>query len=244
MPNPRTLLVTGASSGIGRAVSKRLLETGHCVVGVARNADRFPKHDRFSGYSIDLADLDALPAAVKELLDAHPELDAAVLCAGQGVFGGLEQQSYSAIRQLIDLNFTSQAILARALLPVFKTRTRNADRCCDLIFMGSEAALAGKRNGAIYCATKFALRGLAQALREECARSDLRVGIVHPGMVKTAFFDGLDFGPGEDPTNWVEPDDVAEAVLLMLSARQGTVLDEVQLSPLKNVVRKRNGRDN
>ena len=63
-------------------------------------------------------------------------------------------------------------------------------------------------------------------------------------MVKTPFFDALDFGPGDDPANWIEPGDVAAAVALILTARPGTVFDDVRISPLKKVVRKRSGSDN
>ena len=65
--------------------------------------------------------------------------------------------------------------------------------------MGSEAALAGTAQGSLYCAAKFALRGLAQALRAECARAGIRVTLVNPGMVQSPFFDELDFRPGPEP---------------------------------------------
>ena len=228
MPDSRTILITGASSGIGKAIAEHLLGAGHRVVGVARDASRFPKHAEFIGHTIDLADLDGVDGG-----------DGVVQGAGRGLFGGLEQASYPSIRGLVELNFTSQAYVARAILPVLKRLGRG-----DLVFLGSEAALEGKRMGAVYCATKFAVRGLAQALREECSRSDVRVSVVHPGMVKTPFFDALDFGPGDDPANWIEPGDVAAAVALILTARPGTVFDDVRISPLKKVVRKRSGSDN
>ena len=103
--------------------------------------------------------------------------------------------------------------------------------------MGSEAALAGGKRGAVYSAAKFGLRGLAQALRQECAASGLRVSIINPGMVQTEFFNGLDFRPGEAPDNYILPDDVALAVQMILEARQGTVFDEINLSPQKKVIR-------
>ena len=102
--------------------------------------------------------------------------------------------------------------------------------------MGSEAALRGTRRGSVYCASKFALRGFAQALREECAASGIRVTTINPGMVLTPFFDDLDFGPGQEPANYVLPEDVADLVITILSTRSGTVFDEVNLSPLKRVI--------
>ena len=71
----------------------------------------------------------------------------------------------------------------------------------------------------------------------ESAASGVRVSVVNPGMVQSGFFDGQDFRPGEAPENHIRPGDVAEAVLLTLSAPPGTVVDEINLSPLKRVVR-------
>ena len=106
----------------------------------------------------------------------------------------------------------------------------------DLIFIGSEAALAGGRKGAIYAASKFALRGLAQSLRQECATSGVRVALINPGMVQTPFYQGTHFTHGAAPENYIRPEDVAEAVLLILTARPETVFDEINLSPLKKVI--------
>ncbi|MDH3872260.1 MAG: SDR family oxidoreductase [Gammaproteobacteria bacterium] len=232
MQTGKTFLITGASSGIGRACTILLLERGYAVVGVARDFDKFPCDDpQFTALAVDLSDLDALPAQLDNLLAAHPVIDGAICCAGRGRFGSLEEFSYAQIRDLLELNLTSQVYLARALLPAMKQRGAG-----DIIFIGSEAALSGGKRGAVYSAAKFGLRGLAQSLRQECAASGVRVSIINPGMVSTAFFDRLDFRPGDDPGNYVLPEDVAQAALLVLEARGGTVFDEINLSPGKKVV--------
>ena len=132
--------------------------------------------------------------------------------------------------QAIDLNLTQHIFLARAFLPSLKRQGRG-----DLIFMGSEAGLDGGPKGAVYSAAKAGLRGLARSLRRECAGSGVRVCIINPGMVRTAFFDGLGFGPGEDPSNHLRPRDLAETVAMVLGAPPGTVFDEINLSPLKQI---------
>ena len=192
----KTILVSGASSGIGRAVTTLLLEQGYRVTGLARDFSKFPCHDKhFTAVPMDLSDLDKLPAQLDALLGKEPAIDGVVCCAGSGRFGSLEEFSYSQIRSLLDLNLTSQIYLVRALLPGMKQRNSG-----NIIFMGSEAALAGGKRGAIYSAAKFGLRGLAQALRQECAASGLRISIINPGMVKTGFFDELDFSSWCTPT--------------------------------------------
>ncbi|MBL1262782.1 SDR family oxidoreductase [Methylomicrobium sp. RS1] len=229
----RFILVTGASSGIGRAVGRRLLAEGHQVIGVSRDIRKF-SHGRegFHALELDLADLAALPTQIADIAQRFPELDAVVFSAGIGRFGALEQFSYAQIETLMAVNFTGQAFLARALLPQLKRKARS-----DLIFIGSEAALKGSRQGAVYCAGKFAVRGFAQALREECGKSGLRVALINPGMVKTEFFDSLAFEPGDHASNYILPEDVAETVSYVLDSRADIVIDEISLSPLNKVVK-------
>jgi NADP-dependent 3-hydroxy acid dehydrogenase YdfG len=232
-PSGKTILVSGASSGIGRAITTLLLEQGYRVTGVARDFSKFPCHDKhFTAVSLDLSDLDSLPDRLDGIIREDPAIDGIVCCAGSGRFGSLEEFSCAQIRNLLDLNLTSQVCLVRTLLPGMKQRGSG-----NIIFMGSEAALAGGKRGAIYSAAKFGLRGLAQALRQECAASGLRISIINPGMVKTGFFDELDFRPGEAADNYILPEDIAKAVLLILEAREGTVFDEINLSPQKKVIR-------
>ena len=227
----RTLLVTGCSRGIGLAITRRLLAEGHRVVGISRLTPGI-ESARFTHMELDLSDLDKLPDALRDVSKQHPDINAVILNAGIGRFGSLEQFSAHQIRQLIDLNLTSHVLLAREFLPKLKKQGSG-----DLVFIGSESALRGGRYGSIYAATKFGLRGLVQALQEECSASGMRVGIVNPGMVNTSFFDELDFRPGDEADQHLLPDDVVAAVLLMLEARPGAVIQEINLQPQKNVIR-------
>ena len=229
----RTVLVTGASSGIGRAIAKNLLQQGHLVVGMSRDSTRFTHtQEGFTSVQMDLSRLDELPQQLRELQHRFPELDAVIFCAGRGQFGALEQFSYAQIEALISLNLTSQIFLTRALMPALKRKARG-----DLIFIGSEAALKGSRKGAIYCASKFAIRGFTQALREECSNSNVRVCLINPGMVKTAFFEHLTFEPGDHESNFILPENVAAAVSYVLGTRAQIVIDEINLSPLNKVIK-------
>ncbi|MEL0084130.1 MAG: SDR family NAD(P)-dependent oxidoreductase [Gammaproteobacteria bacterium] len=230
----RKVLVTGCSSGIGLAITEQLLASGHQVVGVARQPTRSGvDHPAFLPVAIDLAELSSLPSRLSELANDHPDIDAVVANAGRGQFGGLEEFSYAQIDELLDLNLRSQIYLVRALLPGLRQHPRS-----DLLFMGSEAALAGGRRGAVYSASKAALRGFSQALREECSRSGVRVSLINPGMVRTPFFDQLDFAPGDEPSHAVSAKSVAETVQMVLQASAETVFDEINLSPLKKVIQK------
>jgi len=229
----RQVLITGASRGIGRALSRKLLDAGTAVIGIGRDFSEWTLPcPGFAPVSADLANLDRLPRLLADLAREHPDLDAVVSNAGTGRFGHLEQFSALQIRASVDVNLTQHILLARAFLPVLKRRAS-----ADLIFMGSESALSGGIKGAVYSACKSALRGLARSLRQECAASGVRIGIVNPGMVRTGFFEALDFSPGDAPDNAMAAEDVADQIIAMLGAPPGTVVDEINLSPLKKVIR-------
>jgi 3-hydroxy acid dehydrogenase / malonic semialdehyde reductase len=235
----RTVVVTGASSGIGRAIGRRLLAEGHTVIGTSRQVGRFQaSHGRFHPVEVDLSDLGALPDFIRHTQQAFPALDAVVFAAGAGMFGSLEEFSYRQIESALTLNFTSAAVMTRALLPAFKAKSRS-----DLIYIGSEAALKGSRMGTLYCAGKFALRGFTQALREECGKDGVKVCLVNPGMVQSPFFENLHFAPGEGENQHLLPDDVADAIAYVLHARHPAMVDEINLNPLVRVVRKKNRLD-
>ncbi len=225
----RTVLVTGASSGIGRAIAEKLLQQGHRVIAVSRTIQTMTG---LMTVQLDLNRLQDLTPQLKQLVKDHPDIDAVIFAAGIGQFGSLEEFSYSQIETLMNVNFTSQVFLTSALLPALKRKKR-----ADLIYIGSEAALKGSRKGAIYCASKFALRGFTQALREECSNSGVRVCLLNPGMVKTPFFDKLNFAHGDDESNYLLPEDIAEAVDYVMNSRTQIVVDEITLNPLNKVVK-------
>jgi len=232
MQDKLPIIVTGSTSGIGRAISRRLLDEGYTVIGIARNTQgNSLEHARYTHVSIDLAELATLPEKLKVLAVEYPDIQGIVFCAGRGQFGSLEEFSFQQIQSLVDLNFTSQAFLARSFVPNMKKHGSGS-----LIFIGSEAALKGGRKGAVYCASKFAIRGFIQALRDECSKNHVRVTMINPGMVNSAFYDELYFEPGNAPENFLIPEDVAQAVSYVLATRPEYNVDEINLSPLKNVV--------
>lgn len=230
--NQKTAIVTGASSGIGAAIAEHLINQQYRVIGLARDFSKCNfRSDLFLTISMDFSDLKSLPDKLINLSRKYPNIDALICCTGRGQFASLEEFSYEQIQALIELNFISQAFISKAFIPGMKRQGHG-----DIIYIGSESALNGSRKGAIYCASKFALRGMAQALREECTRNGLRVTVINPGLVKTPFFDQLEFEPGTSDENFIVPGDIADTVSMVLASRRETVFDEINLSPLKNVI--------
>lgn len=230
--NNKHYLVTGSRSGIGKCITEMLLQEGANVLGVSRENEHYRERNGYTIVHSDLSEISGLESQFKKLFAEHHDVDGLICSAGVGHFGALEQFSVKKMQHIMNVNFMSQAILARLILPKLKKKGTG-----DIVFIGSEAALAGSKNGAMYCASKFALRGFAQSLRAECAKGGVRISTINPGMVQTSFFESLDFQPGEAPENYIKPSDVSDAVKLILTARSSTVFDEINLSPLKKVIR-------
>ena len=229
----KCFLVTGSSSGIGLAITVKLLDAGAKVIGVARNHSRQKlEHKNYLTYSIDLNTSDNLEKKIKKIIEDNPEINGLVSNAGYGEFGPLENFSSKQISSFLSMNLTSHIIITKCLLPHFKKK-----QIGDIIFMGSEASLSGEKNGALYCSAKFGLRGFSQAISKDVSNSNIRVCIVNPGIVRTSFFDNLKFSPGEDVNNAICEEDISNSVLSILKLGRNTVVDEINLSPLKKAVK-------
>ena len=228
----RTIIVTGSSSGIGQAITKRFLSAGATVIGLARKHHQvYALSDKYQTFEFDMAQLKNIPDFIQSILISHPKLDGFVSSAGSGLFDNLENLSLEQISSYINTNLISQIAMTKYLIPHFKSKKQG-----DIVFIGSEAALKGAKKSSLYSAAKFGLRGFSQSLREECSSSNVRVSIVNPGMVRTPFFRDLTFNPGDDPENAIEPEDLAEIVYTIFAMRPGTLIDEVNVTPQKKVV--------
>lgn len=223
-------LISGTSRGIGRSIATKLLDNDWSVVGLSRSESDI-ECPNYTHIQIDLGNLKNLSNQLKDLEKTHPDCDAIICNAGMGAFGHLEELSFDKIEEVIHLNFLSHVYLIKIFLPGLKRKKSG-----NIIGIGSEAALEGKRKGSIYCASKFALRGFMQALREECASDGIGVTLINPGMVNTPFFDPLNFSHGEQQDEFISPEDIAASVFLVTEMRPGTVVDEINLSPQKHKV--------
>lgn len=184
---PRVWLITGASSGFGRAIAEAALAGGDVVVAAARRPDAVADlaasaPDQVSPLRLDITDSDRIRTAVGEVLDRHGRVDVLVNNAGRGAIGAAEETSDAELRDLMDLHFFGPAALTRALLP--QMRERGSGAIVQMSSMGGRFTFPGV--GA-YSATKFALEGWSEALAKEVGRFGIRVLIVEPGAFRTSF---------------------------------------------------------
>ena len=226
-------IVTGASSGIGLACSEAFLGAGFDVVGLARDFSKTDlAHPNFRKECLDLSRSDEIQRAFPPLLKSLTQpLKILVSNAGIGKMGYLEQLSAADIEKVLATNLLGHILVTKHCLPIMKQN----HACSDLIFIGSESARQGGKEGSVYCASKFGLRGFAQSLRSECAKAGVRVNLINPGAVRSAFFDNLHFEPGPEAEHAILPTDVAAIALGVVKMRAGTVLDEINMSPLTKV---------
>ena len=233
MIKERKVLVTGSSDGIGRSITLSLLKSGAKVIGLARDHSKFnPETKNYIKYKTDFSNEEILLNTIAKIIKDHKDLDCLVSNAGFGKFGTLETFSTKEINDFIFTNLTSHMILTNKILPHLKKIMKG-----NIIFIGSESALKGGKNGSLYSAAKFGLRGFSQSIREESCSKNIHVSLINPGMVRTSFFKNLDFMPGEDKSNAIEPDDIGKIIIDILSTRNGSVIEEINLSPLKKVIK-------
>ncbi len=198
MPTARTssssiVLITGCSSGIGRAAAQRLAARGHTVYATARReesvrelADWAASAGSARARALDVTQPDAIAAVVTEILDAEGRIDALINNAGYGQFGAVEDISLDAWRRQMETNLIGAVALTQACLPAM--RRQQAGRIINVssVVAHIAAPLMGP-----YAASKHALDAFSQSLRNEVARWGIRVVLIEPGPIATRFREHL-----------------------------------------------------
>ncbi len=210
--------VTGATSGIGRAVARLLVEEGAKVAIGARNGDRLAAlAAELGGANAVAVTMDVrVPEDNHRLVGAAVErwgrLDSVVANAGIGMYGGILDHDDAELARMIDTNYTGTVWTVRAAVPQLRRGGGG-----DVVIVASVAGLRGGGDEAVYAGSKFAQVGLAGALDRELREDGIRVGAVCPAGVHTEFA----LGAGRTPDmpvleTYLHPEDVAWAVLGML----------------------------
>jgi NAD(P)-dependent dehydrogenase (short-subunit alcohol dehydrogenase family) len=173
-------LVTGASSGIGRAVAHRLLREGYAVYGAARRLNRLAELERAGGQAValDVTDDASMVAAVDRMLAERGRIDLLVNAAGYGQYGALEDVPMAEGRRQMETNLVGPARLIQLCLPTM--RAQRHGRIVNISSIGGKFALP---LGGWYHASKFALEGYSDALRNEVGQFGIDVVVIEPGGV-------------------------------------------------------------
>ena len=186
--NPKVALVTGASSGMGKEIAKRLLSDGLTVAVAARSIDKMADLEQLGAHRLrmDITDDGSVQAAVKEIIETHGGVDILVNNAGFGCYGAVEDTAIEDARYQFEVNLFGLARLTQLLLP--KMREKGVGKIINITSMGGKIYTP---MGAWYHASKHALEGWSDCLRLELAAFGIDVVIIEPGIIKTEFGDVL-----------------------------------------------------
>lgn len=185
-------IVTGASSGIGRALARELARQGASVVITARRQERLDElaeRIRAEGGEVeavvgDITDLDVRRRTLDAAVDRFGGLDILINNAGVGTMGRFEESDSERVRRIMEVNFFSLVEMTRAALPVLKKSHRPS-----IVNISSILGRRGAPHNCEYCASKFAVHGFSESLRAELAGHGIQVLVVSPGTTETEFFD-------------------------------------------------------
>jgi NAD(P)-dependent dehydrogenase (short-subunit alcohol dehydrogenase family) len=186
MNNNRVWLITGTSSGFGRAVAEAALDRGDRVVATARDPGQLSDlsaHDSVHAIALDVTDPEQRLSAVDQAVKKFGRIDVLVNNAGRTQVGAVEETTDDELRSLFELHFFAPVALTRAVLPHMRARGGGA-----IVQMSSVGGQITAPGFGAYCATKFALEGITQALHDEVEPFGIRTLIVEPGAFRTGLF--------------------------------------------------------
>lgn len=236
----RVALVTGGSSGLGRATAEALAAAGADVAVLARGAADLERTAervrglgvRASAAVVDLADADAVDRAVRQVHDELGGVDVLVNAAGTDVPGSVAELDVAAWDRVLAVNLRASFLLAKAVWADMRDNGGGT-----IVNVSSVAGRRGWANAAAYCAAKFGLTGLTQALAAEGRQHRIRACVLYPGAMDTSWGvwspqDRTVTGSPSPPADALPPDQVARLITWIASAPPDVVLNEVTVTPL------------
>ncbi|WIM88054.1 oxidoreductase [Candidatus Mycobacterium wuenschmannii] len=193
------VLITGTSSGIGRAIAGAFAAKGYEVFGTSRNPHNSDSITGVELLPLDVSDPTSVGAAVSTVIERAGRIDVLVNNAGIGIFGAAEESSVAQAQELFDTNFFGLIRVTNEVLPHMR-----AQRNGRIINIGSVLGFLPAPYGALYSASKHAVEGYSESLDHETREFGVRVSVVEPGYTDTSF-----------DTNAGEPDSPIESYLAL-----------------------------
>lgn len=233
-PTERYALITGASSGIGKATALAFAQAGIHLALVSRNQSQLQQvADQAATYGVkaqvyptDLADLTQVRQTLAAIDHELSAIDILVNNAGMGYTGALADMSLSDWQQVLDLNLTSVFQCIQGILPGMRQRQRGT-----IINVASIAGHQVFPEWGAYCVSKFGLVALSKTLAAEERSHGIRVVTISPGSVNTPIWDTNTVNADFDRTQMLTPETVAQAILYAALLPETAVIEDLTLMP-------------
>lgn len=227
----KTIIISGASRGIGRATALLLAKKGANVVATARNIDDLKSLEeeaegQLIGVAGDVANEADVQTVVQTALDRFSRIDVVINNAGYGIFKKVEELTEAEWDALMATNVKGTFLLTKAALPTLK-----AQGVGHVVVVASDVAKRTFAGGALYTASKYAQEAFMGALRKEVRPHGIKVSGVYSGLVDSHFHAK---GHGHPTSqNWLKEQDMAEALYYIVSQPPHVVIDELMIHPLE-----------
>lgn len=180
-------LITGISSGLGKALAEQAVKNGDFVIGTFRNKHQIENFNKkYSGkaiaYKLDVTNASEIEKTIYEIIEKHKKIDVLVNNAGVGFVGAVEETSTDEVRAVFEANFFGALKVTQTVLPYMRTHKSG-----NIIQISSHGGIKAFAGFGIYNASKFALEGFSEALAQEVAPLGIKVSIIEPGPFRTNF---------------------------------------------------------
>lgn len=233
--NLKTVLLTGASSGIGLATGLKLAKEGYEVFGIGRTYDNtlvYPEN--FHCFSCDITDATALNKTLQVIKKAlpFPAPDILIHSAGIGLYGLQETLEPSDLQALIRTNLEAPILITTEFLGFMKQRKQG-----HIFFLSSVTAKKANTYGCAYGATKAGLLSFANSLFEEARKNNIKITTLLPDMTKTNLYRNADFTA--DEAACLFPKDIADTISYVLSCGDHLNVTELTIQPQKHRIQKK-----
>ena len=231
----KVVVVTGASSGIGRAFSEAIAAKGADVYGLARSADKLADTqsaigERFHPVACDVREEDQVKKAFEEIIGEAGRLDVLINNAGLGQFGPVDELELGQWDVQMETNLRGVFLCTRAAVPQMKKQNEENGFGGYVVNIASIAGLIGNPKLSAYNASKFGLRGFSEALMKEVREDGIKVSCVYPGSIDTSFSSTSGGGGSANP---MTPDQITSTVLHLLETPDNYLISEVVMRPLR-----------
>ncbi|HHC78369.1 MAG TPA: SDR family oxidoreductase [Flavobacteriia bacterium] len=223
--NNSKVLITGGSSGIGKETARKFIAQGATVVITGRDYQKLQEVATELGaipFLFDISDLKSIPEKAKEAIGLlGGKVDVLINNAGIGVFPLLGEITEQHLLDVYNTNVFGLILLTQEIVPVFKKQNYG-----NIINIGSTASLKGFARGSVYATSKFAVRGLTQSWQAELRKDNIRVSLVNPSEVTTAFADATRKERVEE-SNKLGAEDIAHTIISIVEMRDKGFVPEV-----------------